>query len=398
MASLRKRGGVWHVRLSIGRDPETGRYRFREVSTGKTSRADAEVVAARITANAADGILPSTSRDTFAQFLHRWLEDYVRPNLAPSTIASYENAVAKHISPALGSCVLRDLTPDMLARYYARKLREGRADGKEGGLSPSKVLYHHRIIHKALSSAVKWGLVPRNVADAVDAPKLRRPRRPVLLPEEVRRLLDAVRTDQLYPLYYMALHIGLREGELVAIRWSGFDAANRTLAVERALSRQTGKGVVEGPTKATRPYSRVHLSDEAVKVLKTHRERQEREKALGGYREDHGLIFCWEDGLPIDPAIVSKHFRRLRDRLGLPAGMHFHDLRHTSATIGAARGEPLKVIQERLGHESPTTTLAMYGHATDPMHQDWADRMGQTLGSVEAADTQPAPRRRHRLS
>ena len=385
MASLRKSGNLWYVRLSVGRDPATGRYLYKELATGQTSRREAEKVAAELEASLVQGVVPSTERTTVAEFLEKWLADYVRPNLAPATVRSYEGEVRLHIAPALGKQTLKDLRPDQLARFYAVKSQT---------LASAHVHYLHRILHKSFSCALRWGLVPRNVADAVDAPRVRQDERPVLTPAQVQALLDHVRTDRLYALYYLALEIGLREGELIARRWADLDTQACTLAVRTKFERIKGQGIVEGPTKARRPRSRVGLSDAAVRTLLSHKENQDREKeAAGSAYADEGLIFCWEDGQRYEPAYVSDHFRRIRRHFGWPEALRFHDLRHTSATLAAARGEPLKVTQERLGHASAATTLRMYGHATPEMHGEAANLRAGLLGERQP---EPAPTRRHR--
>ena len=385
MGSLRKRGNIWHVRLCIGRDAATGRYLYKEITTGHTSRREAEKVAAELEAATVQGVVPSTERTTVVEFLEKWLVDYVRPNLAPATVRSYEGEVRLHIAPALGKQTLKDLRPDQLARFYAAKSQT---------LASAHVHYLHRILHKAFACALRWGLVPRNVADAVDAPRVRQDERPVLTPAQVQALLDHVRTDRLYALYYLALEIGLREGELIARRWADLDTQACTLAVRTKFERIKGQGIVEGPTKARRPRSRVGLSEAAVRTLLAHKENQDQEKAgAGSAYADDDLIFCWEDGQRYEPAYVSDHFRRIRRHFGWAEALRFHDLRHTSATLAAARGEPLKVTQERLGHASAATTLRMYGHATPEMHGEAANLRAGLLGERQP---EPAPTRRHR--
>ena len=385
MGSLRKSGNLWYVRLSVGRDPATGRYLYKELATGQTSRREAEKVVAELEASLVQGVVPSTERTTVAEFLEKWLADYVRPNLAPATVRSYEGEVRLHIVPALGKQTLKDLRPDQLARFYAVKSQT---------LASAHVHYLHRILHKAFACALRWGLVPRNVADAVDAPRVRQDERPVLTQAQVQALLDHVRTDRLYALYYLALEIGLREGELIARRWADLDTQACTLAVRTKFERIKGQGIVEGPTKARRPRSRVGLSEAAVRTLLSHKENQDREKeGAGSVYADDDLIFCWEDGQRYEPAYVSDHFRRIRRHFGWPEALRFHDLRHTSATLAAARGEPLKVTQERLGHASAATTLRMYGHATPEMHGEAANLRAGLLGERQP---EPAPTRRHR--
>lgn len=370
MASLRKRDGIWYVRLSDGFDPVTGKRRQTEVSTGCSNRADAELVAAQVVARAAAGVRPSTDRSTVAEWLQRWMEDEVANNTAPSTQRSYRTEIEHHIAPMIGRAMLRDLQPADLSSMYAAARRKG--------LAPSHVSYLHRIMHRSLQVAMEWGLVARNVADAVQAPRVPHVERPILTVEQAKALLAHVRGHRLYGLYAVALETGLREGELCARRWRDFDG--RFLAVATKLQREKGKGLVEGPTKARRPRTRVPLSPAAVGILEDHRAEQEHERALAGSAWDgDDWIWAWEDGRAMDPGWVSKHFHRLVGELGFPKGMRFHDLRHTSAALGAAHGEPLEVIADRLGHRDRRTTLSMYGHHMPAAADEAASRRGELL-------------------
>jgi integrase len=236
-------------------------------------------------------------------------------------------------------------------------------------------------MHRALHIALEWGLVGRNVADSVKAPRVPQDERPILTDEQARKLLWALRGDRLHSLYAVALEVGLREGELVARRWSDLDVDKRTLQVRTKLQRETNKGLVEGPTKAKRPRYRVDISPELIGLLSEHRAEQEREAALAGDAApgDHWRIWCWPDGRDMDPGYVGKHFRQLRERLDLPSGMRFHDLRHTSAALAIAAGEPLEVTADRLGHNDRRTTLGMYGHHMPAASERAAAQRGKRL-------------------
>jgi integrase len=119
---------------------------------------------------------------TFGEYLLRWIDDYCRLNQAPSTFDSYQRIIKKHVIPALGAISLAKLQPMHLQGYYSEKL---------GILSQRTVQYHHRVIREALNHAVKWQLIPRNVADAVQAPRAKRPEISVPGLQEIQRLLEA---------------------------------------------------------------------------------------------------------------------------------------------------------------------------------------------------------------
>ncbi len=148
-------------------------------------------------------------------------------------------------------------------------------------------------------------------------PPARRAERPVLSEEQADQLLDALRDDRLYSPHFLALDTGLREGDLVARRWTDLDEGSRTLLVQTKFERETGLGIVEGPTKARRPRSSVPVSEHALRVLRVHAGHPAEEKRhAGSAYQDDGLIWCWEDGARYVPNWISGHFRRLRKRLG----------------------------------------------------------------------------------
>lgn len=361
MTTLRKHGRQWYVRVSLGRDQETGRYRTKDLPTGQTNKAEAKKVEASILASMQRGVPVEPTNLTVAELSARFMAERGKPNLAPATFRSYDGELRNHILPAIGAVKLRDLKPEMLSGLYA--------DAAGAGLAQAHCLYLHRIVHRILGWAVKQKTIGYNVADAVEAPRVRQEQRPILTEDQVHAVLAAVRGTRMHALYWLALETGLRQGEIVARRWSDYDAHHKSLEVRTKLQREKGKGVVEGPTKATRPRSSVGLSTQAVLVLAAHRSLWDRTRALAGQDwSGEDWIFCDEDGRRMDPGYVCHHWVDLRRSIGIPDGVRFHDLRHTSATQAIARHEPVKVTQERLGHRDVATTLRMYGHALPEMH------------------------------
>ena len=139
----------------------------------------------------------------------------------------------------LGRVLLTQLQPQHLQNYYSQALTKGRADGK-GGLSARTVQYHHRILSEALKHAVKMGLVGRNVAEAVDPPRVERKNMATLAPEDVPKFLEAARTIPYYVLLYTALYTGMRLGELLGLRWCDVDLDVASLSVVQSLYKRCG--------------------------------------------------------------------------------------------------------------------------------------------------------------
>jgi integrase len=169
------------------------------------------------------GLAFDSGKQTVGEYLDRWLEDSVRDNVKPRTLSNYRLQVREHLRPALGSIKLSKLTPAHVQSLYRAKLDEG--------LSPSSVRYIHAVLHRALKQAVKWGLMPRNVTEAVDLPKILRPEVAALSPDQARRFLGAAQGDRLEPLYQLAVRTGLRRGELLGLRWDDIQHRSQRLSL-----------------------------------------------------------------------------------------------------------------------------------------------------------------------
>ena len=266
------------------------------------------------------------------------------------------------------------LSPQHVQQFYAQKLSEG--------LSSTTVRHIHAVLHRALVHAVKLGLVPRNVTDAVEAPRMRHAQIHPLSVAQARAFLEASRSERLHALYVLALSTGMRQGELLALRWQDVDLAHGILQVRASLRYQVGRGFVFEEPKTKHGRRSVALPPHAVKALHTHRARQEAERQrLGQAWRDEGLVFASEVGGPIEATNMMRgSFHRVVGRAGVPK-IRFHDLRHTAATVLlGARVNP-KVVSEMLGHSAISITLDIYAHVLPDMQQDAVTTMQGLLFS-----------------
>ena len=235
----------------------------------------------------------------------------------------------------------------------------------DGGSSPRTVQYIHTTVRKASQEAVSDGLIPRNVADGIKAPKPKKKEINPLSPEHARAFLEAIRGDRLEALYVLAIHRGLRQGELLGLRWEDVDLEAGNLQVRRTLSL-TKQGHVFEPPKNGKGRS-VELTQDTSDALKRHLTRQLEEiESLGDEYQDKGLIFPGERGQPMRPWTLTRQFERILKRAGLPH-IRFHDLRHTCATLLLWKGVHPKFVQELLGHATISITLDRYSHAIPAM-------------------------------
>jgi integrase len=362
----RRKNGGWMAQYTA----YTAEGRKRKTLYGKT-RQEVAAKLAKALSDRENGLIMEAGNQTLGEYLNRWLNGSVKGSVKDKTFNDYEWLVRKHIAPALDRIKLRALSPIHLQGLYQAKL--------EAGLSPSTVRHLHVVLHRALDQALRWGLVPRNVSEAVDLPKLQKKEIRPLSGDEGRRLLEAARGDRLEALYVLAVHCGLRQGELLGLRWEDVDLETGTLQVRRTLTTTKGGSRFTAP-KTAKSRRRIKLTAGAVDALRRHHDRQfEESTRLAGLWQDYGLVFATTTGTPINPSnLTSRSFKPLLERAGLP-DIRFHDLRHTCATLLLSKGVHPKLVQELLGHATIAITLDTYSHVLPGMGDQTANAMESAL-------------------
>lgn len=373
----KRKDGRWTAAINLGY--KAGKLK-RKVFYGKTRKDVSDTLTAEL-AKLKRGIPIVTERQTLKQFLDRWLTDSVKMSVKESTYISYEQQVRVHIVPALGHHQLTKLGPQHIQRYMNEKLTDGRVEKRENqapGLSAKTVRYHRSILSMALSQALKWGLVGRNVADLVDPPRAIKFEIQPIDAKQAQGLLEAIKGDRLEALFVVALSLGLRRGEALGLRWQDIDFDKRTLRVSQSLARLNGRLVLSEPK--TKSSSRIlDLPQTLLPKLREHRNKQLEEKMSAGPKwTDSGLVFTTSKGTPIDPRKVKRRLDALLKAAGLP---HFrvHDLRHFFASLLLAQGVPLKVVSDMLGHTQISITADLYTHVLPAIRKDAVDLMDSIL-------------------
>ena len=352
--------GSWTIILDAGRDPSTGKRR-QQWHTVKGTKREAEKRLAELVHQVDTGDYSSPSKVTVGAFLERWLTDYAWPNLSPETAQAYQIMAEKHLIPAFGSISLQQLTPERIQSYYTDKLANGRRDGR-GGLSARTVRHHHRLLHVALENAVKWRLIQRNPADAVDAPKYRRREMQAFDQDELNDFLESVKATEYHPLFYTLLFTGLRRSEALALRWQDVDLDFGYASVVRTLHHLNDKSFVFQEPKTDHSRRMIALPPSAAIVLRQHRESQRAQRLMIDLPvTEADLIFAHLDGTPLLPHSITQAWTRLAKKAGYPH-IRLHDARHSHATLMLKQGVNPKIVSERLGHTSVVITLDTYSH------------------------------------
>ncbi len=359
----KRKNGLWEARISL----EDGR---RKSFYAKTRQEAARQLAAALRDR--DAGLPILGKgQTVESYLTSWLTA-TKSKVRDQTWRGYEIRIRVHAIPNLGSIPLTRLTAQQVQLLYAKKLEEGQ--------SSTSVHHLHAILHRAFDAALRLGLIQRNVFDLVEVPRMRHHEMATLTETQAQTLLATAKGDRLEALYVLALATGMRQGELLALKWQDVDLDGVTLQV-RASVHYTKEGYVFAEPKTKYSRRRIALSQIAVEALRAHRTRQVEERLLvGAAWEKLDLVFPNTLGRPLDGTNLLRYwFYPLLKRAGLPR-IRFHDLRHTAATLLLARGINPKVVSEMLGHSHVSVTLGIYSHVMPHMQQQAADAMDKALG------------------
>jgi integrase len=277
------------------------------------------------------------------------------------------------VLPLLGKVQLQKLLPQHLQKLYNQKLEEGYA--------PQTVKHIHRVLHRALGDALRWQLVVRNVCDAVHPPRVpKKEMLQALTGEQAQQFLEATAGDPLEALYVLALTTGMRQGELLGLKWVDLDLALGTLQVRRTITRLAKKGFSVSEPKTAKSRRKIHLTRLAIEVLKRHRLRQHEAKlAAGPAWDEQGWVFCNKVGRPIEVGnMIRRSFRRVLNKAGLPV-IRFHDLRHSAASLLLSLGVHAKIVQELLGHSQISLTLDTYSHVLPSLQEEAVSRLNTLL-------------------
>jgi integrase len=366
----RDEDGRWHGFVSMGKK-ENGRRDRRHVSGAK--RADVVAKVRAIEAKRDAGVVDAAGRaPTVGEWLDHWLDNIAARKVRARTLESYRSTVRLHLRPGLGHHRLDRLQPEHLERLYAALA--------DKGLSPASILRAHRVLSRALRVASQRAKVARNVATLVDPPAVKRPQTALpLSAQEARKVMAAAQAHRNAARWTVALAVGLRQSEVLGLRWADVDLEKGALSVRRGLHRVGGQGLVYEEPKADRSRRTVALPAQLVEALRAHRAAQLEERiAAGPLWQDHDLVFAQPNGRPIERKSDWRSWKALLREADVRV-VRLHDGRHTAATLLLSEGVHPRVVMEVLGHAQMRTTTDTYSHVMPALGRDAADRMGSAL-------------------
>ena len=367
-----KRGKKYAICYYIGKNSQ-GKWMQKWESGYITKREAERVLRARVEAVEAS-FSSNLSCSTVSAFLNYWLDNYCAQNLAPNTLRGYRTNVEKHICPVIGDILLVKLTPKHIQDLYSELLRRG--------LSGTSVRYVHNNLHKAFDYGVKLQALPRNPAEMVTPPRAERFEANTLTPTEVVRLLETSRGTEVFWPILLAVSLGLRRGEVLALRWKDVDLDTRQVFIRHSARCENLDVFTISETKTKSSRRLLCLPAYVADALRTRRELlEERRRELGATYNEQDLVCFRETGTPFTSNALRHQYLKVLEHAGLPA-IRFHDLRHTFANAMLGANVPEKVVSAVLGHSGIQVTMDTYSHVNTAMQEKAVETMDKILNNL----------------
>lgn len=354
----------YQITVEGERDPLTGR-RNRIYRNVKGSKKEANAVMHRLITEMDQGKVVKKSNKSVAEWMDEWLSLYL-PNVEETTRVGYKTKIRCYIVPALG-----DIQISALRAEHVQKMVNDMIARK---LSPKNIRDTYNNINAAMKKAVVLHYIPYNPCEGVVLPKLKKYRATVYDPETIHQLLDVVRDTDMYLPILLLVTVGLRRGELLALRWEHIDFENKLLKVRSNLVRGEKGYIIKAP-KSEAGIRDIRLGDEVIAELRKAKVQYTMDLfKYGAGFQNLDFVIRQEDGSPFKPDSMTQKWERLLEEKGLPK-IRLHDLRHSNATALIQAGVNPRVVQQRLGHSDVNITLNTYTHVLPEMDVDAAEKL-----------------------
>ncbi len=374
--TLRKRkDGRWEGRIAIGKD-ESGKTKYKSVLSVKKSdcqmKLDQLLAEKKREQRGLDSKYINCQNPTVEEWNKIWIDNYCKGYLKPKTVAGYLSMINNYINPYIGKTKLKDLTKLVCQQYIMDIYENGRVNKKRDsdlaeGLSSRTVKDVKIVLHASLQKAVEEEIILKNPSDKLNIPDGRVKGMNPLTKEESNRLLEEAFNSDCFEFYYLELTTGMRLGEILALEWKDLDVKNQTLTINKQVQRLKDKGLTIETPKTKNSIRTIALNQDCVTALLKLKNRQAKGTKL--------MFPSPETGTYRDQNAVTRRFKRMLRRAGLPQDVRFHDLRHTCATIALEEGVEIKALSAMLGHKDCAFTMNTYVHATKKIKTSAADKM-----------------------
>ena len=354
----------YQITVEGDRDPVSGK-RNRHYETVHGTKKQAEAIMRRMIQDMESGGLSVPSSMTVSSWVTEWLENF-RPNIEATTRDGYQEKIKNYITPYFGRIPLKDLKTEYIQQWVNSLQAQG--------LTAKTIRNAYNVLNPALKKAVVMRKIPYNPSDGVELPKLVRPDVDVYDPELCKRAVKAAEGTDMYLIVLLEVTVGLRRGELIALRWPNVDLDAGVIHICENTVRANGGTITKEP-KSKAGNRNITIGAEVIKALREAREEYDADrKALGKGFHDDGYVIRQKNGEQFKPDSITQKWRRFETQNGLPH-IKFHGLRHSNATALIQAGVNPKVVQQRLGHADVSITLNTYTHVTAHMDQEAATKL-----------------------
>ena len=354
----------YQITIDGGRDELTG-DRIRVFKNVKGSKRETKALMHRMIIEMEQGKLTQKSNKKVGEWMDEWVENYL-PNVEETTRVGYRTKIRCYIKPAIGNIFLSSLRTEHVQRMIN--------DMNNRGLSPKNIRDTFNNINAAMKKAVKVKLIPHNPCEAVELPKLKKYKAKVYSLDMIQNLLDTAKGTDMYLPVFLLVMVGLRRGELLALRWSDIDFKNNVLKVRRNMVNGENGCIIKEP-KSEAGIRDIHLGDDVMSVLRETRIQYMNDAFnYGPGFQNLNFVIRQEDGSPYKPDSMTQKWSKFIKAHNLPR-IRLHDLRHSNATALIQAGINPRVVQQRLGHSDVNITLNTYTHVLPEMDMEAAEKL-----------------------
>lgn len=371
-ANKDSKSGTWWFVVSAGKD-ENGKRRQIKRRGFKTEK-EALKEMRKILQQVDENTYVKKSNLKYVDFLeNEWLPSK-EVALRTVTYRTYKSNIINHIKPYFKNHEMERITTVAIERFYVYLL-------KQTGLSERSIQDIQKIIKSSFTTAVKRKYIAYNPAVDAGAPKVPHKEMNVWSLDDVTKFLKSAQEDKLFIAFLLALTTGMRQSEILALRWKDIDLDEGILRVRQTLSHD-GKVLIQA-TKTKSSSRAITLVSRLILELKKQQRINKKEKISANFDyEDNDLVICTSSGKPLNPRNLLRSFYRLIFKAGVPP-IRFHDLRHTVASLMLAQNINPKIVKEILGHSDIRVTLDTYSHVLPVVHKQTASQYGEMLFGSE---------------
>lgn len=310
-----------------------------------------------------------------------WLETYC-VQLKPRSRKEYETIIKNNLKPYIGRYKLCDLTPLAIQRAYnsMKNMKTGEP------ISPKFTRCINAVLHKCLQKAVDLDMIKRNPCSKVELPRNRKRDMTVFDDEQIKMFIKAIRGSGYEDEFKIALFTGMRESEICGLTWDEIFFEKKVIRINHQIQKNPTTGEYQLVIPKNSKSREISVPDAVIDILLKRKNEQSEDALKYGknWRNPMNLVFTHNDGTHICPHVLYLNFKKIAGMIGCP-NMRFHDLRHSYATLSIKNGDPVKTVQENLGHATAAFTMEVYAHCTQQMKKESADRMQAFIESTATA-------------